>query len=73
MAYYVYKIHPQRRLEYVDEFEAYQDAKRCARDLRKDLTGEDDCTVRMILAPSREQGERLLREVRKARPLGEDA
>ena len=73
MAYYVYKIHRSKRLEYVDEFEAYRDAKTFTRAMRKDLTPEDDHTIRMIFAPSQEQAERLLKEVREARPLGEDA
>lgn len=73
MAYYVYKISPPKRLQFVDEFEAYRDAKTLTRAMRKELTPEDDCTVRMIFAPSREQAERLLKEVREARPLGEDA
>lgn len=73
MAYYVFKIHPPKRLEYVDEFEAYREAKIFARGMRKELTPEDACTVRMIFAPSKEQAERLLKEVREARPLGEDA
>lgn len=73
MAYYVYKTDPSKRLEYVDEFEAYRDAKSFTRAMRKELTPEDELMVRMIFAPSREQAERLLKEVREARPLGEDA
>ena len=73
MAYYVYKIFAPKRLEYVDEFEAYRDAKTFARTKRKELPQGDDCTVRMVFAPSREHAERLLKEVREARPLGEDA
>lgn len=73
MAYFIYKIFAPKRLEYIDEFEAYRDARAFARGLRKELTREDECTVRMIFAPGREQAERLLREIREARPLGEDA
>lgn len=73
MAYYVYKIHPSRRLEYVDEFENYRDAKTLARNMRKEIGPESDFTVRMVFAPSQEHAERLLKEVREARPLGEDA
>ncbi|MDX1432909.1 MAG: hypothetical protein R3286_10715 [Gammaproteobacteria bacterium] len=73
MPYYVYEIHPARRLEYVDEFEAYRDARVLARGMRKALTPADEHSVRIIFAPGREQAERLLREVREARPLGEDA
>lgn len=73
MAYYVYKVYPPKRLEYVDDFETYKDAKSLARGMRKDLTPQDDYMVRMIFAPNGEQAERLLKEVREARPLGEDA
>lgn len=71
--YYVYKIFPSRRLEYVDEFAAYREAKALTRSMREALPPDADCSVRMIFAPSREHAERLLREVREARPLGEDA
>ncbi len=73
MTYYVYKIIPPRRLEYVDEFEKYRDAKTLTREMRKALTSDDGSTIRMIFAPSRDRAESLLREVREARPLGEDA
>jgi hypothetical protein len=73
MAYFIYKIFVPKRLEYVDEFETYRDARTFTRELRKQLAAEDGCTVRMIFAPGREQAERLLMEVREARPLGEDA
>ena len=73
MAYYIFRLFPTKRLEFVDEFEAYREAKSFTRSMRKALTPEDDCTVRMIFAPSKEQAERLLKEVREARPLGEDA
>ena len=73
MAYYVYKIHSPKRFEYIDEFDAYRDAKIFTRGKRKALTREDDFTIRMIFAANKAQAERLLREVREARPLGEDA
>lgn len=73
MTYFVYKIFPPKRLEYIDEFDAYREARTFVRTMRKERTTKDDCTIRMILAPDREQAERLLKEPRKARPLGEDA
>ena len=66
MPYYVYKIHPPKRLEYMDAFDAYREAKLFTRARRKELGSEDTCTVRMIFAPSKEQAERLLQEVREA-------
>lgn len=73
MAYFVYKICPPKRLEYLDEFEAYREAKTFTRTRRREVNAADECIVRMVFAPSREQAERLLKEVREARPLGEDA
>ncbi len=73
MSYYVYKILPPRHLEYIDEFGAYREAKTFTRRMRKELAAEDDTLVRMIFAPSKAQAERLLKEPREARPLGEDA
>lgn len=73
MAYYIYKILSAKRLEYLDEFEVYREARTFTRTLREALTSEDDYTVRMVFAPNKEQAERTLKEVREARPLGEDA
>jgi hypothetical protein len=73
MAYYVYKMFSPKRLEFLDEFEAYREAKTFTRSKRKQLTPEDDFTIRMVFAPSKEHAERLLKEVREARPMGEDA
>jgi hypothetical protein len=57
----------------MDVFDTYRDAKVFTREERKKLGPEDSCTVRMIFAPGKEQAERLLTQVREARPLGEDA
>ena len=73
MPYYVYKITAPKRLEYIDVFDAYRDARSFTRARRKELTPDDGATLRMIFAPGKEQAERLLKEVREARPLGEDA
>jgi putative salt-induced outer membrane protein YdiY len=73
MPYYVYKIFPPKRLELIDEFDTYRDAKTFTRGKRKNLIPEDGYAVRMVFAPGREHAERLLKEFREARPLGEDA
>ena len=73
MPYYIYKIHPSRRLEYVDVVEAYRAARTLTRTMRKALPPEDGCMVRMVFAPTPEHAERLLTEVRDAPPLGQDA
>ena len=73
MAYYIYKIHAPKRLEYVHEFDAYREAKLFTRAHRQKLTIDDDFTIRMVFAPNKDHAERLLKEVREARPMGEDA
>lgn len=73
MAYYVYKVFANKRLEYLDVFEGYREARVFTRARRAALENGDEFTVRMIFASGREQAERLLKEVREARPLGEDA
>jgi hypothetical protein len=73
MPYYIYRIRLPKRLEYIDVFDDYREARSFTRAQRKETTPEDGFTVRMIFAPSQDQAERTLREVREARPLGEDA
>lgn len=73
MPYYVYKIRPPASLEPLADFESYREARTFTRDQRKSLTAEDESTVRMIFASSPAHAERLLKEKREARPLGEDA
>ena len=73
MAYFLYKVFPDRKLEAVDQFEKYPPARDRARALRAELAGKVECTVRVIFAANPEEAERLLREVREPRPLGEDA
>ena len=72
MPYYVYEIYPPRRLELVDSFEAYREARTRARDLRAALGADAEQTVRVIFAQSTEEASRLLTEVREPRPLGEE-
>lgn len=72
MPYYVYEIYPPRRLELVDSFEAYRDARTHARSLRASLGADAQQQVRVIFAQSTEEASRLLTEVREPRPLGEE-
>ena len=72
MPYFVYEIYPPRRLELVDGFESYREARERARSLRADLGAEAEQTVRVIFARSTEEATRLLMEVREPRPLGEE-
>ncbi len=72
MPYYVYEIFPPRRLELVDGFEAYREARIRARALRAALGADAEQSVRVIHAQSTEEATRLLTETREPRPLGEE-
>ncbi len=72
MPYYVYEIFPPKRLELVDGFAAYREARIRARALRASLGADAEQSVRVIYAQSTEDATRLLTETREPRPLGEE-
>ena len=72
MPYFVYEIFPPRRLQLMDSFAAYREARTRARALRVALAADAEQTVRVIYAHSAEEATRLLTEAREPRPLGEE-
>jgi hypothetical protein len=70
--YYIYTITPPKRLELVDSFDGYRDARTRARALRAALEADTDRTVRVIFAHNTDEATRLLMEVREPRALGEE-
>ena len=72
MPYFVYEIFPPRRLQLVDSFEGYREARSRARALRAALAADAEQSVRVIHAQTTEEATRLLMEVREPRPLGEE-
>lgn len=72
MPYYVYEIFPPKRLELVDGFAGYREARTRARALRAALGADAEQSVRVIYARSTEDAARLLTETREPRPLGEE-
>ena len=72
MPYFVYEIFPPRRLELMDSFAAYREARAHARTQRAALAANAEQTVRVIYAQSAEEAARLLMQVREPRPLGEE-
>jgi len=68
MPYFVYEIFPPRRLQLVDSFERYREARSRARALRAALAAD----AGVIHAQTTEEATRLLMEVREPRPLGEE-
>lgn len=73
MPYFIYNIFPNKKLELVESFPKYRDARDAARTLRSQLPDDALHTVKVIHAKHPEEAERLLKQERKPRPLGEDA
>ena len=73
MPYFVYKIFDKKKLELVDSFAKYREAKNASHTMRADLTDDDNHIIKMVFAKHPAEAERLLAQKRKPRPLGEDA
>jgi len=72
MPYFVYKIAPDKKLELLDEYPGYREARDNVRDRRKELDENTEHTVRLIHAKHTEEAERLLTDKREPRPMGEE-
>jgi hypothetical protein len=72
MPYYVYRIHAERQLEYVDNRTRYQEAKALVRALRAEHNSQDPAGVRLVFAKSTGEAEQLLSLPRDDRVIGED-
>ncbi len=73
MPYFVYKVFPNKKVEEINSFGAYREARQFARDRREALTESDDYFVKVIFAGNADEAKRLLVTEREPRPLGEDA
>ncbi|HEC29012.1 MAG TPA: hypothetical protein ENI65_05445 [Gammaproteobacteria bacterium] len=72
MPYFIYNIFPDKKLELLDEYAKYRDARDNVRERRKEQTENDTQTVRLVHARHQQEAERLLTTKREARPTGED-
>ena len=72
MAYFVYNIFPNKKLELLDEYDTYREARDNVRDRRKQLDKNAEHTVRLVHAKHTDEAERLLTTKREARPAGEE-
>ena len=72
MPYFVFKVHPGKRLELAQPHDKYPDAKEHARSMRAALTPADDYTVRVIFAKNPAEAERLILTERPFQLTGED-
>jgi hypothetical protein len=74
MPYYVYKIFetPIRRLEKLEQHDAFRDASNRAKQLRGELAGDAAYVIKVIFAETELHAEDLLYQVREAVPNPQD-
>lgn len=72
MPYQIYKVFPDKKLEYIDTKDAYREAKDLVSALRKEQGDDADHLVRLVFAKNQSEAERLLTEEREAPPAGEE-
>lgn len=70
MPYFVYKIfeHPIRRLEKIEQYDAYGDASKRAKSLRAELGSGARCIIKVMFAETELHAEDLLNELRTEPP-----
>lgn len=73
MPYYIYKMHPEKEFDLVQEFDAYRPAREEVRRLRAELPADAPYTLRIIHARNPDEAVALMSQPREPRPLGEDA
>jgi len=70
MPYYLYKVFesPIRLLEKIESHDAFKAASARAKELRRELTLSEGCTVKTIFAENELQAEDILSQVRESQP-----
>ena len=70
MPYYLYKIFetPIRRLEMIESHDTFKAASNRAKELRRELTLSEGCTVKTIFAENELQAEDLLSQAHETQP-----
>ncbi len=71
MPYHIFELNPFKQLTFVQTEARYRDAKQHVRSLRESGDLGVGVTVRMMFAGDRFEAERLLKEKREPRPMGE--
>jgi len=71
MPYHIFELNPFRQLTFVATQANYRDARKQVRAMRESDSLGAGVTVRMMFAGDRFEAERLLKEKRDPRPMGE--
>jgi hypothetical protein len=74
MPYYVYKIvdFPIRRLEKLEQHDAFRDASNSAKAMRGAMSTDDQSRIKVIFGENELHAEDMLNQVRAAAPNPED-
>jgi hypothetical protein len=75
MPYYIYKVFetPIRRLEKIEQHDAFKAASARAKGLRRELAMSEGCAVKVVFADNELAAEDILSQVREPQPeLGDD-
>jgi hypothetical protein len=74
MPYFVYKIieKPIRQLEMLEQHDAFREASNRAKQMRSELSGDANYTIKVIFAETELHAEDLLNQVREAAPNPQD-
>jgi hypothetical protein len=72
MPYFIYRISPERKLDLVDSFDSYRDAKQAVTALRVAQEPDDVCTVKVVFAKDSAEAEQLLKTKRERQPSEDD-
>lgn len=71
MDYHIFEINAFKQLTHLQSVSDYREAKKLVNELRKQPQVPTGTTFRMMFAQSVDQAEKLLKEKREARPMGE--
>ncbi len=71
MQYHIFEISPFQQYKFLQSTTDYRDAKTCVRTLRTSPELVAGTSYRMMFAADPEHAERLLKEKREPRPMGE--
>jgi len=75
MPYFVYKVttFPFKQFELAGQFDAFKAASAHAKELRKSITSEEQCAVKVMFGENQLQAEDILNQEREPQPTtGED-
>ena len=68
MPYFIYRVHPFRRLEKIEAADSFGQASVRAKTLRSDPGLPPDCAIKVIFAATESDAEDLLTQVRTPAP-----